>query len=248
MNKCKLLSFILGTCLLSAGCASAETKNSRDISDITPSVCAVPVTLPASLEPQRREIEADFSKALVRSIRFAKENNLESYWKCFIDRAQIYDSKKDFDRAMLAASGENPDTQVPKTFSAVLENRVFMGVSPKLYAENCPKCVDTDYYEKIIAHEIAHRLHVSILGGKEDDMGPVWFYEGFAVYAARQFENSTLAMTPSEMLTVVDSPERGDYRSYLLVFKHLRTKASVPELVSKARKKDFMDWVHEQIH
>jgi len=246
MRKFRFL--LLALCLSLAACSGIATAKNGNIAAKPQDICTVPVILPASLEPQRQEIEAYFSKARVRSIRFAKENNLESYWKCFIDRAQIYDSKKDFDRAMLAASGENPDTQVPKTFSAVLENRVFMGVSPKLYAENCPKCVDTDYYEKIIAHEIAHRLHVSILGGKEDDMGPVWFYEGFAVYAAGQFENSTLAMTPSEMLTAVDSPERGDYRSYLLIFKHLRTKALVPELVSKARKKDFMDWVHEQIH
>jgi hypothetical protein len=66
-----------------------------------------------------------------------------------------------------------------------------MAVSPELYAENYPEGIEEDSYEKLLAHKIAHGLHIRILNGDEGRMGPTWFFEGFAIYAVEQFREST---------------------------------------------------------
>ncbi|MCA9791393.1 MAG: hypothetical protein KC910_06345, partial [Candidatus Eremiobacteraeota bacterium] len=85
----------------------------------------------------------------------------------------------------------------------------------------------------------AHRLHVRILGGDEQAMGPVWFFEGFAVYASDQFVGAELA--PPELPKVVASSQRGSYRSYRALMNYLVSRTDLPELVQWAKEPDFAD-------
>lgn len=84
--------------------------------------------------------------------------------------------------------------------SGVLENRRLMAVAPQMYHDSYPDGREKNAYEKLLAHEIFHRLHVRILNGNEESMGPVWFFEGFAIYAADQFSESHAKMTDSEIM------------------------------------------------
>ena len=132
----------------------------------------------------------------------------------FIDRVEIYDNKKVFDLALLKIFDMPETTTLPKTYSAALENRILMAVSPELYAYNFPEGIEEDSYEKLLAHEIAHRLHIRVLNGNEDEMGPIWFFEGFAIFAVDQFAKEKIDLDKEKIKKIILNPDRGDYREY----------------------------------
>ena len=196
-----------------------------------------------SLEPQRIEFELILLKAQRRIINFAESHG----WKAltsdsFFDCAEIYDTKESFDKALVTIT-DMAEHEFPKTYSAALENRVLMAVSPDIYSENYPEGIEPNSYEKLLAHEIAHRLHIRVLNGNEEAMGPIWFYEGFAIYAADQFEECTYDLRVSEIREVLASEDRGSYRKYASVFKFFAEKTPIGELIEQASKKDFSIWL-----
>ena len=206
----------------------------------------IPLILSDSLEPQRKELEEAVLSAQMIIRDFAKRHGWEELTKqSFADRAEIYDKKEMFDRRLLELAGVPLDTRLPKEYSAALEKRVLVAVSPQLYAQNYPDGIEKKSFEKLLAHEIAHRLHIRILNGNEEAMGPIWFFEGFAIYAAEQFEKSSPDLNPKEMWEIVKSPNRGSYKKYATVFRHFLKKATLQELVKHAGKKDFLNWLEK---
>ncbi|MBI5883179.1 MAG: hypothetical protein HZB91_08750 [Elusimicrobia bacterium] len=161
----------------------------------------------------------------------------------FADQAEIFNDKAEFDAALIRLTGADPSTKLPKTYSAALEKGVFLSVSPRLYQENYPQGSEDGAFEKLVAHEMAHRLHIRILKGDEDAMGPIWFYEGFAIHAAGQFETLPIRLSPEEIQEVVDSATRGSYAKYGAAFRHFLEKAPIQELVKRAGGKDFPDYL-----
>jgi hypothetical protein len=200
--------------------------------------------LPKSLEHSRSQFEQILLSAQRRIVRFAKKTGWEDLTKeSFFDHAEIFDSKEAFDEALAKASGMSTPVQFPKTYSAALENRMLMAVSPKLYDENYAEGIEKDSYEKLIAHEIAHRLHIRILNGNEDAMGPTWFFEGFAIYAADQFKKHSSRSDAAEIKRIIESQERQSYRKYGYAFRYFARKATIKELIEHAGKKDFQKWL-----
>lgn len=214
-------------------------KKTVSAGSVTSPINEVRLILPPGLEPDRRSIQDDFIGAQMRIWRFAEKHGWNGYWDHFVDHAEIYDDKRKFDAAVLKLDGQIPGVPLPKAFSACLERGIFLGVSPGLYSLNYPDGVENDSYEKLIAHEIAHRLHVRILNGNDDAMGPVWFFEGFALHAAGQFGDGSQAVTPTAMRAIVESKERGSYRSYACAMKYLLNVVPLETLVRMAGKKDF---------
>ncbi|MEQ8167698.1 MAG: hypothetical protein ABRQ38_02290 [Candidatus Eremiobacterota bacterium] len=96
-----------------------------------------------------------------------------------------------------------------------------------------------------MAHEIAHRLHVRILNGNEEAMGPLWFFEGFALYAANQFEDSSLILSEEEIGEIIRSEERGSYEKYAFVFRYFLKKKPLEDMIEQAGKKDFIRWLEK---
>ncbi len=118
-----------------------------------------------------------------------------------------------------------------------------MSVSPELYRNLYPEGDEENAFEKLLAHEMAHRLHIRILNGDEDAMGAVWFYEGFALYAAGQFEKNAPELSVTEIWSIVNDPERGSYKKYASVFQYFARKISIHQLVENAAKDEFLDWL-----
>jgi len=206
-------------------------------------VYSVPIFLSSSLKPRRRQFVRTLLAAQRRIVKFAdrfgwKDLTLES----FLDCARIFDTKADFDNALAKIAGLPSSAVFPKTYSAALECRVLMAVSPELYAENYPEGIEENSFEKLLAHEIAHRLHIRILRGNEDAMGPIWFFEGFATFAAEQFKGLS-GLKGNEIREILSDQERGSYRKYAGVFRFFAEKASVEELVRKASKENFSAWL-----
>jgi len=204
-------------------------------------VYRIPLTLSISLEPQRQVLEEMIVNAQMRVKSFAAKHGwLDLISEPFAEAADIYDSKYDFDRAAIHLMQLPQATQMPEKAVACLENGVLMTVAPHIYSQVYPEGIEANSFEKLMAHEIAHRLHVRILGGNEDAMGPIWFFEGFAIYAASQFENSTLELGDSEIWEVVRGTERIGYEKYAAAFRHFAGKSSnLSDLVKMAGTQDF---------
>ena len=212
------------------------------IEPIERGVFRIPMALPDSLECDRKLLEEEFARAQRRLVIFASGHGWHRHIEgCFAERAEIYDTQEGLIGALERVTGMDAAGRLPAAFSAALENGVFMSVSPEVYAEIFPEGVEPRSFEKLIAHEMAHRLHIRILGGNEAAMGPVWFYEGFAIYAAGQLEHAVV--DPGEIKEIVVRTERGNYLKYSAVIRHFLRRSSLPELVDRAGKIDFIDWL-----
>jgi hypothetical protein len=199
-----------------------------------------------SIEAQRDPLIQSLVSAQRRIREFASNHGWESHTrKHFIQKAMIFDNQNDFIDALLQVTGSNPSADLPVTVSAALENGIFMSVSPDEYRRIYPEGDGPDAFEKLIAHEIAHRLHIRILNGDENAMGPIWLFEGFALYAAGQFPTETLP--EEEILSIIRSTHRGSYRKYSAVFRFCLAKIPLETLVHRAGSPDFIDWLLPRI-
>ncbi|MCK4421663.1 hypothetical protein KAW18_06540 [candidate division WOR-3 bacterium] len=216
----------------------------KELKMIEESIYRIPLVLPKSLEPQRNELEQVLVAAQRRLRNFAVQNGWSDLVKeSFADMAEIYSTQDKFIQAVIKITGVDPSTKFPKAFSACLEKRIFMSVSPEVYSQIYPEGIEDRSFEKLITHEMAHRLHVRILNGNEDAMGPIWFFEGFAIYAAGQFENYNLE--PAKIWGIVRSTNRGSYKKYGTVFRYFLKKASIHELVQHAGDEYFLNWLQK---
>jgi len=202
------------------------------------------LVLSPSLEPRRAEF-VDEARAAVGIVKeFAGRHGWDSLAvEPFMDSVMVFDDKRAFDRTLLSLVGADTATVLPAGYCAALEQRVLVAVTPEIYSRTYPDGIEEGSYAKLMAHEMCHRLHIRVLEGDEEAMGPVWFFEGFAVYAAGQLASPGRGLSPAELRKVLDDPERGDYRLYRLALEHYLGKATLPELVARAGGKGFDEWL-----
>ena len=218
-------------------------SQTRQIED---SVYEIPVQLAESLEPQRAFLRETCIAAQKRLRNFAQEHDWhhltrEPFAKLF----QVHAEKTSFDHDLLTICGLDPHIELPPAFCAALEQEILMSVSPDLYRSLYPEGDEENAFEKLLTHEMAHRLHIRILSGDENAMGAVWFYEGFALYAAGQFENNAPQLNMTEIWDIVNDPERSSYKKYASVFQYFLNKAPIHQLVENAKKDEFVHWLKE---
>ncbi|OFX36456.1 MAG: hypothetical protein A2X08_14665 [Bacteroidetes bacterium GWA2_32_17] len=208
------------------------TQNSDQIS--------ISLVLPSSLENRRIEFQANVNSARINIRNFAKKYEWDALTKEeFIDSVMIFDNKNSFNITLLKLAEADTIMKLPDTYCAALEKRTLVSVSPELYAKVYPEGIEDLSFEKLLTHEIAHRLHVRILNGNEEAMGPIWFYEGFAMYAANQFSESDIVLSKEEMINIMREPDRGSYIKYSYIFRYFVNKVSLKELISKAKNELF---------
>jgi hypothetical protein len=117
----------------------------------------------------------------------------------------------------------------------------FMRIRPE-YAR------DGEAWSRLLAHELAHELHLRILKGDANAMGPQWFYEGFAIYAAGQDLGGGPAIaTFDEALAAMGAEGRGAYAQFAQAFCFITGFLPLPELVSQAGRCDFTAWLKSVI-
>ena len=200
--------------------------------------------LPPALEPRRAELESAVRAAVERIAAFAQTHGWgDLVREPFFDKVKIFDDKAAFAAFLIGATGVDTATELPAEFCAALENRVLTAVSPEMYDAVYADGREPGSYAKLLAHEIAHRLHIRILNGDEEAMGPVWFYEGFAIYAADQMNDPTYILPDDELWRVVDNPKRGSYKKYGAVIRQFLKKTTIGEMVKRAGKDGFAVWL-----
>jgi hypothetical protein len=222
----------------------AVISETTKIKELEPGVYDVPLKLTAALEPRRKEFHDDLIEAQKNLKIFATNNNWQKLLDpSFMKEARIFDEKSDYDNMVYESSPEIKGTPIPKTFTAALEKHIFFAMKPEYVSDVYPEGVETGYYTKLMTHELAHRLHARIVGD-EKKMGPMWFWEGFAVYAADQFVANTPELSKDQIWEIVNAKERGSYRKYKAVFVHFLPKAtSLADFVKRAGDPHFVDWL-----
>jgi len=205
----------------------------------------VPVKVPSCLEPKRSEFEKYILQAQEQLWNFALKYKWTDFLKSpLIHQAEIYNNKSEFINK-LKQIVNNPLLLNIKGFSACIENKSLLIVTPELYRKIYPQADEKNAYIKLITHELAHQLHIRILNGNEDKMGPVWFFEGFALYAAGQFENSIIK-DKSEIWKIIKGNERVHYKKYSAIIRYFFKKIPLEVLVEKAGDEDFLDWLEKR--
>lgn len=206
------------------------------------------LVLSGALESRRPEFQANVDSARRNIITFSKKYGWEALTEDeFVDSVMIFDDKDRFNRTLLKLAGLDSSMEVPDTYCAALERKVLVSVTPEFYARVYPQGVEARFFEKLLTHEIAHRLHVRILNGNEEAMGPVWFYEGFAIFAAGQFSDSKVSLTREEMIAVMKETERSSYLQYNYIFRYFVHKIPLAEMLNKAKSEDFNDELIRQM-
>lgn len=203
---------------------------------------SIPIILPYSLESRRNEFRDYVDAARLNIISFAKEYGWGDFTKEeFMDRVIIFDDKTEFDSMLLKLAEADPSIHLPETYCAALEKRILISVTPEYFSKVYPEGKEDRSFEKLLTHEIAHRLHIRILNEKEKDMGPIWFYEGFAIYAADQFSKSDMILSKEEMIKIMRDPDRESYIKYNYIFRYFINKSPLNELILKAKNDNFND-------
>lgn len=209
-------------------------------------VYQIPLELSPSLEAQRHFLQEAILNAQRRLRAFAHKYHWQHHTdEPFAKSFQVFADKPSFDRTLLAVCGLDPTIELPATYCGALEQGILMTVAPELYRQLYPEGDEETAFEKLLTHEMAHRLHIRILAGDEEAMGAVWFYEGFALFAAGQFEKNAPHLTVPEIFEIVNNPERGSYKRYAAVFQYFVNKAPLEELVKRASTPDFIQWLQE---
>ena len=204
----------------------------------------IPLKLGKGLGKNLEYYQEKLIRAQRRLLEFAKSYGWEKYMEpAFAKEAEIYSDKEKFDRRLKKLCKIDEDIKLPKTFSAALEEEIFTSVSPDLYLKNYPDGEEQDFFEKLITHEMAHRLHIRILDGDEEAMGPVWFFEGFAIFAAGQFSSDKKEIKAEELSSIINNPERISYRKYGKVIRSVTEYIDLRELVQMASEPDFNERV-----
>lgn len=209
-------------------------------------VYKIPYIIPKSLEQKSKFFEEGVINAQKRLKKFAiKYGWGELVKESFLDIAEVYDNKIQFDQRIIYLSDAPLEIKLPLTYSAVLEKRVLISISPDLYNKNYPDGIENDNFEKLLTHELSHRLHVRVLNGDEEKMGPIWFFEGFAIYAANQFEGKDLEISREEVWKILKTGGRGNYKKYAAIMRYFLKKVDLLEMVKMAGDKNFIKWLEE---
>ncbi|MBT3218627.1 MAG: hypothetical protein HN348_06005 [Proteobacteria bacterium] len=163
--------------------------------------------------------------------------------KPFHHSVEVFDNQEQLWQRILALHELNPETPLPTDgLSAALEKQVLMAVNPLVAQRIRPEYPQV--WEQLLAHEMTHRLHVRVLNGDEDAMGPTWFFEGFAVVGSGQPLGVELSpASAEEALELAHQDGRGSYARYAAALRFFGTKAALPDLVAQAGKEGFEEYL-----
>lgn len=244
-----LVLLILSCCTKDAIMASEPTKTKSHSTytdakavQLSPGVFDVRIVLSKSLEPRRKEFRYYFFEAQKHLLAFASKNGWADLMATpMVRQVEIYDTKDGWDQRLREFYGKEVPAVIPKTYSATIEHEILFSVSPEVYQANFPEGrKEPNAFVKLMTHELAHRLHVRICKGDENKMGPIWFFEGFAVYAADQLNFDKPALSDKEIWQIVDAKDRGSYMKYNVVFRHFLEGSSLSDYVKRAGEPEFI--------
>jgi hypothetical protein len=204
------------------------------------------------LPPALTHLRPRFARKVVRARRilaaFASSHGWSAQMrKPFFRGVEIFAKQARLWRRVLKLNGLPLTTRLPASgLAAGIEKGVLLAVTPEEYMKIRPEYASVPgAWTRLLAHEMAHRLHVAILKGDEDAMGPRWFYEGFAVVASGDLRSPPLAA--GAFWAAIAAKGRGAYRKYGAALRFLMTRIPLEKLVRRAGRRDFVRWLKTRL-
>ena len=161
---------------------------------------------------------------------------------------EIYSTQEQLWRRMLEINHLPATTKLPSDgLAAANEKDLLLAVLPTEYARVRPEYARApDAWTRLLAHELVHLLHVRIVEGDENAMGPTWFFEALAVIGSGQAIAQDLHFASvNEALAATQAGGRGSYARYGAVLRFFLTRASLNDLVKHAGRTDFETWLRK---
>jgi hypothetical protein len=200
------------------------------------------MVLPSALEPRRDALAREVVAGHTITARFAAAHGWGARMTDLFRAVEIFASQGALWRRVLALNGLAPRPLPTKGLAGGVEKGLLVLVTPEEYRRVQPDYAAVDgAYRRLIAHEVAHRLHVSILRGDDDAMGPVWFYEGFAVVASGDLRTAPVTTAQAWEATQAKGP--GSYRRYAAALRCFMGQVKIEQLVARAGRPDFETWL-----
>ncbi len=200
------------------------------------------------IDKNNQNMESQIQNALDRIKAFVDANHLSTGGvKQLVTNAIIYDKYDIFLKDVIPLLDLPKDVIAQASISGTIINRVLYIVSPRLYTDIYPIEGQTVLgYEKLITHELAHQLHIDILNGDEDKMGPRWFYEGFAIHVAHQFVDKK-ALDKKQIIKIIENELNVTYDQYASLFEEVLKIYELKEIIKIADKESFKNELIKRI-
>jgi hypothetical protein len=180
---------------------------------------------------QEKRFADNLEVAFERLNTFLKEQNLaQTPIENLVDEVIHFESKELFDSEMMRLTNGQMES-IPRTYVAVGDGGVLRIVSLNAYLKIHPEHAVKDYIN-ILVHESAHIFHSKTYG--DEGMGPIWFFEGFAIVAADQYVDE-VNLSKDEMEAVAESKVRGDYKKYGFMIRELNKTYSLKDMLQRAK-------------
>jgi hypothetical protein len=218
------------------------------VTRVEPAWVAERLVLPGGEEPRRRWYAAQVVAAHETVAAFAAEHGWADRVRPFFERVEVFAEQAALWARLRTVFGLAEDAPLPTPgLAGALERGVLTVVTPESYARVQPRYgAAPGAYARLLAHEMAHRLHIALLDGDEERMGPPWFYEGFAVVAAGDLVGLEAA-TADDLWRHVRGEGPGAYAHYAAALRFLVTRVPLPEMVARAADPAFEGWLAERL-
>ena len=179
---------------------------------------------------------------------FAADHGWASDVRPFFQRVEVFADQGALWARLRPVFGLPDEAPLPTPgLAGALEQGVLHAVTPEVYARVQPRYgASPGAYVRLLAHEMAHRLHIAVLDGDEERMGPAWFYEGFAVVASGDLVGLEVA-TADDLWRHVRAEGAGAYAHYAAALRFLAARTPLPELVARAGDAGFERWVADRL-
>jgi hypothetical protein len=206
--------------------------------------------LPAGHESRRADVVRAVADAVDIVHRFAVQHGWSSHVTApFFRGVELYLTQEELWQRILELN-DVQDVPVPTdALTAALEKDILLAVVREEAERARPEYFQTeDDWVRALAHEMIHRLHVRILGGNENAMGPQWFYEGFAVLGSGQALGIDQRVDDVDnALSMAAFTGRGAYARYAAAIRFFAERIPLQRLVANAERAAFQDWLRGEV-
>jgi len=206
------------------------------------------LSCPKELSSRRHEFSLNLVDAFAIVDHFASQHGWQEYLKipliCSFQVFAVQDEMWQKLKELTGAQEKHPPTD---GLSSALVCGHLLAVTPEEYERLRPEYTHIDKaWTRLLAHEIIHQLHIRIVR-HENRMGPKWFYEGFAMYAAGQRITDYQPSSIEEITEAMHTESRGAYAKFEAVFEYFLKRFELKLLLKRAARHDFQTWLIESV-
>lgn len=221
---------------LATGAAAAPSKTTFELK------------LQAPLEPERAFYAASIQEAVHDVVDNFRRWGFAIAPAALIRQVEVFADLPTARQTIAKSFGAKPE-DVPESFGGLATNDQFFLASPTFFRSTWDRLYgaatwDDRSYHRLMLHELTHTAHAQYAAkvlGDEEKMGPSWFFEGFACYAAGQFSGQPLLTRAdfTRLLADIAAGKKVGYPAFARMVYTLAAKVPVPVLLRHAGDPDF---------